>query len=43
MASIRIRSNQIGDYIASVASVIKDRWNYDEAANLESSETLTIP
>jgi N-acetylmuramoyl-L-alanine amidase len=42
-ALVRIRSNQLGDYIASVTSVVKDGWSYDEAANIETSETLTVP
>ena len=42
-ASIRIRSNQIGTYIASVVHVDKDGWSYDEATNIETNETLTIP
>jgi N-acetylmuramoyl-L-alanine amidase len=43
MALVRIRSNQLGDYIASVANVVKDSWSYDEVANIETSETLTVP
>jgi len=41
--TFKIRSDQIGTYEATVTDVSKDGWSYDDAANTETSESLTIP
>jgi hypothetical protein len=41
-ATFKLKSNQTGEYISTVTTVGKDGWSYDAAANVETSETLTV-
>ena len=34
---------KIGTYVSTVTNVVKDGWIYDSNANLETSESLTVP
>ena len=41
--TFKVRSDQVGTYEATVTGVKKDGWLYDDEANTETSEFLTIP
>ena len=43
MAIFSIRSNQIGIYETTINNLTKEGWDYDFAANVESSEILEVP
>jgi hypothetical protein len=42
-ATIFLNSNQTGTYTFTVTNVSKSGWTYDAAANVETSDTITIP
>ena len=42
-ATFKLRSNHSGTYESRVTAVSKEGWTYDETANVETTETLTLP
>ncbi len=43
LTTFKLRSNQTGVYKTRVISIIKDGWEYDLLANVETSEMLEVP
>ena len=43
IAAFRLRTDQAGSYVSTVTDVVKQGWEYDETANVETTETLQVP